>query len=153
MLGNIISQLYRIADLLKDKKLVDKDSSNSSQSEDEDEIKVKPVFTRDKEYLIGIQIKEKYLNIPETEETTLGQIFPECISDIVEIINEHSNGAFPEINFYIEYSTETLNIGNTISPNEIEFRFPGGSSRYIGHSDNRELSTEIVLTEDTSSPK
>ena len=32
MLGKIIAQLYRIADLLKDKKLVDKDSSDNNDS-------------------------------------------------------------------------------------------------------------------------
>ena len=35
MLGNIISQLYRIADLLKTKKLVDKDSNTDSNSSED----------------------------------------------------------------------------------------------------------------------
>ncbi len=156
MLGKIISQLYRIADLLKDKKLVDKNSNDSSQSESEDEIKIKPIFSPKKEYLIGVQIKEKYFNIPETihetEETTLGQIFPECISDIIEIISENENIAFSDMDFYIEYSTEILRIGSK-SSNSIEFKFPGITYRYIGHLDNGELSAEIVLTEDNSSPK
>lgn len=154
MLGNIISQLYRIADLLKDKKLVDKDSSNSSQSENEDEVKVKPIFSIGKEYLIGFQIKEKYFNIPETihetEVTTLGQIFPECISDIIEIVSKNENIAASDMDFYIEYSTEILRIGSK-SSSSINFKFPGITYRYIGALDNGELSAEIVLTEDNSS--
>ena len=147
MLGKIISQLYRIADLLKDKKLVDKDSNDSPQSEDE--VRVKPVFYYDIENIVGCLIKEKDVVHVETEQTTLAQIFPNVINDINNIINTNFDSRIFRI--YVENSTEVFPIatidteGNKI---EVDLDIIGlETSHYHGNYNNINEIANSILTQ------
>ena len=81
MLGNIISQLYRIADLLKTKKLVDKDS-NTDNNNDSSENKPKEITLDD----IYQYYKNELINANNFEESFI-QSFPETFDDIKAIID------------------------------------------------------------------
>ena len=150
MLGNIISQLYRIADLLKDKRLVDKNSNDSSQSENE--IKVKPVYLYDEnntEVLNGIGINEKYFNKNFTEGITLKNIFPIIFSEIYELLqrknfNDEMYGMF---NILIENSTSIHFISYIrLSSNKYEIYLDYNDKHYTGSSDSLENigDTELI---------
>ena len=88
MLGNIISQLYRIADLLKTKKLVDKDS-NTNNTDNNSEDKPKEI-TLDDIY----QYYKSQLEVEFGDDILDGiiQPFPETFDDIelteTEDVNE-----------------------------------------------------------------
>ena len=146
MLGKIISQLYRIADLLKDKKLVDKDSNNSPQSEDE--VRVKP-FYYDIVNIVGCLIKEKDVVHVETEQTSLGEIFPNVINDINNIINANFNSG--RFTIYVENSTEVFPIVSINSDsNKIEVdldRIGLEASHYHGNYNNISEMANSVLTQ------
>ena len=77
MLGKIISQLYRIADLLKDKKLVDKDS-NTDNNDSED--KPKEITLED----IYQYYKNELINLYDLDESFI-QTLPQTFYDIEEI--------------------------------------------------------------------
>lgn len=85
MLGNIISQLYRIADLLKTKKLVDKDS-NTDNNNDSSEDKPKEL-TLDDIY----QYYKSQLEVEFADDIRDGiiQPFPETFDDI-ELANSET---------------------------------------------------------------
>lgn len=91
MLGNIISQLYRIADLLKDKKLVDKDS-NTDNNNDSSEDKPKEI-TLDDIY----QYYKSQLEVEFGDDIRDGilQPFPETFDDI-----EFTNGEISKSGIY-----------------------------------------------------
>lgn len=74
MLGKIISQLYRIADLLKDKKLVDKDSNidNDSSEDKPKEITLDDIYQ---------YYKNEFINANNFEESFI-QGFPQTFDDI-----------------------------------------------------------------------
>lgn len=79
MLGNIISQLYRIADLLKTKKLVDKDSNTDNNNNNDSEDKPKEL-TLDDIY----QYYKSQLEVEFADDIQNGVIqpFPETFDDI-----------------------------------------------------------------------
>lgn len=74
MLGKIISQLYRIADLLKDKKLVDKDSNTDSNSSED---KPKEITLDD----IYQYYKNELINFDYFDESSI-QTLPQTFDDI-----------------------------------------------------------------------
>lgn len=76
MLGKIISQLYRIADLLKDKKLVDKDSSDNNDSSED---KPKEITLDDIYQYYKSQLELLYNN---ALQESLIDPFPETFDDI-----------------------------------------------------------------------
>lgn len=148
MLGNIISQLYRIADLLKDKKLVDKDSNNSSQTESENEIRVKPLFINGD--VIGCLVKEKDFVHVQTAQTTLAQIFPNVINDISNIINTNSDDLV-QFEILVENSTEVLTIVSAnVRVNKINVYLDNSGSEtsyYSGIFNNINEITNLQLTQ------
>ena len=78
MLGNIISQLYRIADLLKTKKLVDKDS-NTDNNNNTSEDKPKEITLDDIYQYYKSQLEVKFA---DDIHNGFIQPFPETFDDI-----------------------------------------------------------------------
>ncbi len=151
MLGNIISQLYRIADLLKDKKLVDKNSSNSSQSEDE--VKTKPIYTYNvlnkTEVIYGININEKYFNQNFTEGTTLKNIFPVVFNEIYELLQSEFDRNF---SITIENSTSMHFFARiSLQSNKYEIYLDYNDKHYTGSSDSLENIGDTELATHTAS--
>lgn len=90
MLGKIISQLYRIADLLKDKKLVDKDS-NTDNNNDSSEDKPKEITLDD----IYQYTKNELINFMDFDESFI-QTLPKTFDDIelIESSNVSESGIY-----------------------------------------------------------
>jgi len=148
MLGNIISQLYRIADLLKDKKLVDKDSSETS------DFTTKPVyFYVDNTKLIGgILINEKYLNKNFTEGTTLKNIFPIVFNEIYELLQiKNDNSDNNSFDIFIENSSsidKLITINS--SGNQYQIYLEYNDKHYSCSSDSLENIGDTELTDNTT---
>lgn len=115
MLGKIISQLYRIADLLKDKKLVDKDSNTDSNSS---ENKPKEITLDDIYQYYKSQLEVEFSN--DIQHGVI-QPFPQTFDDIEssnsETVNETGiykcNGVYGTVLFsYI--ITGPVNIRNYV---------------------------------------
>lgn len=81
MLGKIISQLYRIADLLKTKKLVDIDSNTDSDSSED---KPKEITLDD----IYQYYKNELISANDFDETFI-QSLPETFDDIELVATEY----------------------------------------------------------------
>ena len=107
MLGKIISQLYRIADLLKDKKLVDKDSNDNNDFEN---LTINDVYQYYKSQILN--------NI---------QDLPQTFDDIKEIIN------YSEVDKHSVYkiSLEKLNYYNFRYENIIFSYIENNTQKYI----------------------
>lgn len=80
MLGKIISQLYRIADLLKTKKLVDIDSNTDSNSSED---KPKEITLDD----IYQYYKNELINVNDFDESFI-QTLPQTFDDIELTVTE-----------------------------------------------------------------
>lgn len=85
MLGNIISQLYRIADLLKTKKLVDKDS-NTDNTNNNSEDKPKEITLDDIYQYYKSQLEVEFAN---DIQHGMIQPFPETFDDIELVATEY----------------------------------------------------------------
>lgn len=105
MLGNIISQLYRIADLLKTKKLVDKDSNTDSNSSEDKpkELALDDIY----------QYYKSQLEVEFADDIQNGVIqpFPETFDDIEEPIEINKTGIYKFSNPFdrtlFSYKTDT----------------------------------------------
>lgn len=107
MLGKIIAQLYRIADLLKDKKLVDKDSSDNNDFE-------------------NMTINDVYQYYKSQSLNNI-QDLPQTFDDIKEIIN------YSEVDKLSVYkiSLEKLNYYNFKLANIIFTYIENNTQKYI----------------------
>ena len=96
MLGKIISQLYRIADLLKTKKLVDKDS-NTDNNNDSSENKPKEITLDD----IYQYYKNQLINFGYFDGSSI-QTLPQTFDDIelTETENVNETGIYKCENRY-----------------------------------------------------
>jgi hypothetical protein len=116
MLGNIISQLYRIADLLKTKKLVDKDSNTDNNNDSEDKPKEITLDDIYQYYKSQLEVEFSY-DIQNNNIEPFPETFDDIESSNSEIVNETGiykcNGVYGTVLFsYI--ITGQVNIRNYV---------------------------------------